>query len=95
MATLTIRNLPDPTQRALKRRATRNGRSMEAEARAIIGAAMQEPAQKPKPKSKTLSPEAEAALARLKKLFAPKPGEPRGKLVDDFLAERRAAAARE
>jgi plasmid stability protein len=93
MATLTIRNLPDPTQKALKRRAARNGRSMEAEARAIIGAAMQETDHKPK--AKTLSPEAEAALARLRKVFAPKPGEPHGKLVDDFLAERRAAAARE
>ncbi|HEY1710842.1 MAG TPA: hypothetical protein VGG10_21435 [Rhizomicrobium sp.] len=93
MATLTIRNLPDPTQRALKRRAARNGRSMEAEARAIIGAAMQESEQKSKAKS--LSPEAEAALARLRKIFAPGPGEPRGKLVDDFLAERRASAANE
>lgn len=36
MATLTIRNLPDETRRALKLRAARNNRSMEAEARAIL-----------------------------------------------------------
>ncbi|HMS74522.1 FitA-like ribbon-helix-helix domain-containing protein [Gordonia sp. (in: high G+C Gram-positive bacteria)] len=36
MATLTIRNLPDETQRALKARAARNDRSMEAEVRDIL-----------------------------------------------------------
>jgi plasmid stability protein len=36
MATLTVRNLPDPTHRALKARARAAGRSMEAEARLIL-----------------------------------------------------------
>lgn len=36
MATLTIRNLPEETRRALKERAARNDRSMEAEVREIL-----------------------------------------------------------
>lgn len=36
MATLTIRNLPEETRRALKARAGTRGRSMEAEARDIL-----------------------------------------------------------
>lgn len=36
MATLTVRNLPEPTGCALKERAALNDRSMEAEARAIL-----------------------------------------------------------
>jgi predicted transcriptional regulator len=36
MATITIRKLSDETQRALKRRAAANNRSMEAEARAVL-----------------------------------------------------------
>jgi plasmid stability protein len=42
MATITIRNLDDEVQRRLKRRAAANERSMEAEARAILGAAVSE-----------------------------------------------------
>lgn len=36
MATLTIRNLPEDTKRALKERAARHDRSMEAEVREIL-----------------------------------------------------------
>jgi plasmid stability protein len=36
MATLTIRNLPDPVHQRLRVRAARAGRSMEAEVRAIL-----------------------------------------------------------
>jgi plasmid stability protein len=42
MATITVRNLDDEVQRRLKRRAARNDRSMEAEARAILSAALEE-----------------------------------------------------
>jgi plasmid stability protein len=42
MATLTIRNLPEETRQALKHRAARNNRSMEAEARAILQGAAAE-----------------------------------------------------
>jgi plasmid stability protein len=40
MATITIRNLDDDVQRRLKRRAAAHNRSMEAEARAILRAAV-------------------------------------------------------
>lgn len=36
MATLTIRNLPEPVRRSLKERAAAHNRSMEAEVRAIL-----------------------------------------------------------
>ncbi len=36
MASLTIRNLPDEVHRALRVRAARNGKSTEAEVRAIL-----------------------------------------------------------
>lgn len=42
MATITVRNLDDEVQRRLKRRAARHDRSMEAEARAILSAAVLE-----------------------------------------------------
>ena len=40
MATITVRDLPDDVQRRLKQRAVSNHRSMEAEARAILSAAV-------------------------------------------------------
>jgi plasmid stability protein len=40
MAAITIRNLPDETARALKARATKAGRSTEAEVREILNAAV-------------------------------------------------------
>lgn len=40
MATITVRNLSPTTQRKLKERAAANNRSMEAEARAILTAAV-------------------------------------------------------
>ena len=41
MTALTVRGLSDETRRALKLRAHKNGRSMEAEVRRIIAAAVQ------------------------------------------------------
>jgi plasmid stability protein len=43
MATLTIRNVPEPTHRALVAKARANGRSMEAEARGIVEVAVRPP----------------------------------------------------
>lgn len=43
MSAVTIRNLPDETHRALKKRAERHGRSTEAEIRAILEAATRPP----------------------------------------------------
>ncbi|MBD3758943.1 MAG: Arc family DNA-binding protein [Microbacterium hominis] len=42
MATITVRNLDEDVRRRLQQRAARNGRSMESEARAILGAAVSE-----------------------------------------------------
>jgi plasmid stability protein len=44
MAALSIRNLDETVKRRLLLRAARHGRSMEAEARAILTEAVQEPA---------------------------------------------------
>ena len=44
MATLMIRDLEDAVKTRLRVRAAHNGRSMEAEARAILRAALTEPA---------------------------------------------------
>ncbi|MFC6674090.1 FitA-like ribbon-helix-helix domain-containing protein [Marinobacterium aestuariivivens] len=41
MAMLTVRNLPDEVHRALRVKAALNGRSMEAEVRAILAGAVQ------------------------------------------------------
>jgi plasmid stability protein len=43
MATITVRNLDDEVQRRIKLRATQNNRSMEAETRAILTAAVIQP----------------------------------------------------
>lgn len=40
MASITVRNLPDETHRALRVQAAKNGRSTEAEVRAILEAAV-------------------------------------------------------
>lgn len=40
MPAVTVRNLPEKTHRALKLRAARNGRSTEAEIRAILNQAV-------------------------------------------------------
>jgi antitoxin FitA len=44
MAALSIRNLDELVKQRLQSRAARHGRSMEAEARAILTEAVQEPA---------------------------------------------------
>ncbi|SER69332.1 FitA-like ribbon-helix-helix domain-containing protein [Corynebacterium cystitidis] len=41
MASIVVRALPDETKQKLKERAARNGRSMEAEVRALIEAAVE------------------------------------------------------
>ncbi|GAB94150.1 plasmid stability protein [Kineosphaera limosa] len=43
MATVTVRNLSPETRQALKERAARNDRSMEAEVRAILEEAVRRP----------------------------------------------------
>lgn len=57
MAMLTVRNLPDDVHRALRVRAARNGRSTEAEVRAILEGAV-------KPDARVRMGEALGALGR-------------------------------
>ncbi len=83
MALLNIRNLPDEVHRRLRLRAAKAGRSMEAEARAILTAACLDEA-KPRP------------AATLQDLVDQLYGEDRPwSAVDDLIAERRREAAEE
>lgn len=84
MATLNIRNLPDEVHRELRQRAARHNRSMEAEARAILGEAC-------RPRRST-----EEAVRRLQAWIdeqygAGKPTD----VVDELIRERREEAKRE
>jgi len=81
MANLNIRNLPDEVHQALRRRAAESGRSMEAEARAILTQAC------------TVETDPlEDFQAWTDEVFAAaRPAS----AVDDLIAERRAEAARE
>jgi plasmid stability protein len=87
MATLNIRNLPDDVHRRLRLRAAEHGRSMEAEARAILAeaCATQGPARDTATKVAELQ-------AFIDKLYA---GKKPKNVVDEFIAERRREAARE
>ena len=84
MATLNIRNLPDCVHQALRLRAARAGRSMEAEARAIIAAACAEDEGAPA-EAADLQALVDALYGRRK---------PRG-VVQDLIEERRREAAEE
>ena len=82
MAALTIRNLSDDVHGRLRVRAAKHGRSMEAEARAILEAACKEPI-------KTSAAEVQEWVDRL---YGNK--KPKG-VADDLIAERRREARRE
>jgi hypothetical protein len=84
MATLSIRNLPDHVHKALRLRAAKNGRSMEAEARSVLEQGVA-PAQ-PKPRTDA---EWDAFLADVHARTFPE-GVPKDFTVDAFLAGRRA-----
>lgn len=94
MAVLTIRNLPDEIRNRLRVRASRNGRSMEAEARAIIAGAVNAPA--PQTLQETIAKvQAWAAGAQRKSRPAGKGAKPQGGGVKSFLRDRRREAIRE
>lgn len=82
MAVLNIRRLPAEVHRRLRLRAARHGRSMEAEARAILEAALAE--------DEHLRPE--DLQAWVAELYG---GSPPRHAVGELLAERREEAARE
>jgi plasmid stability protein len=84
MAALTVRNLPDDVHDQLRVRAAKNGRSMEAEVRAILEAAAR--AEQTKKKS----------LAEVQKWVDELYGGKKPKnVVEDLIAERRREARRE
>ena len=83
MATLSIRNLPESVHSALRIRAARKGRSMEAEVRRILIELCEPP--QPKPNFSKLQ-------AMVKQLYGDK--KPKH-VVDDLIAERRVEALRE
>jgi plasmid stability protein len=86
MATLTIRNLPDEVRDALRIRAARNRRSMEAEARASLI----EAAGRPIP----AETDWRAAVAAAQAALAPYRDQMSG-IVDSLISDRREEAARE
>ena len=84
MAALNIRNLPDEVHRELRLRAARHNRSMEAEARAILGEV-----RKPR---KSTEEVVRAVLAWVDDVYGP--NKPKG-VVDELIRERREEAKRE
>jgi plasmid stability protein len=85
MATLTIRNLPDDVRDRLRIRAAENRRSMEAEARFAL---VQAYAAEVSGRTLSAAQRAESARAIIKPYL-----ERDRSLVEELLAERRAAAA--
>ena len=84
MAALNIRNLPDEVHRELRIRAARHNRSVEAEARAILGEVC-------KPRKST-EEVVRAVQAWVDDVYGP--NKPKG-VVDELIRERREEAKRE
>lgn len=97
MATLTIRNVPDSTRDALRIRAAKNGRSMEAELRLIVeGAADRRHRTGNELDSPPARPVPEAYLSAIEALKASLPETlSADEMLEEFLQERRANAANE
>jgi antitoxin FitA len=92
MATLTVRNLPNEALAKLRVQAAEHGRSMEAEARALIVAVAEGAQVLPMPDAFSL----EERLAKVDAMMRETFGEHRpSDNVDRFLAERREEALRE
>ena len=86
MGTLTVRNISDASLARFRVRAAEHGRSMEAEARAMI-----EEAARPEAARPGVAERVARARAHFRDAFG---GDPPTNLVDDLLADRRAAASR-
>ena len=83
MATLNIRNLPDPVHARLRLRAARAGRSMEAEARTILSDSCRPPA-------------SDNELLALQDLVDELYGDAKpSRVVDELIADRRREALQE
>jgi len=89
MATLTIRNVDDATHRGLRVRAAENGRSVEEEVRRILAEQVRPRGEYRNPKS---AEEIATAVKAAQEFFAPMR---KVYSVDQFVAEKRAEAARE
>jgi plasmid stability protein len=96
MATLTIRNLPDNVHQGLRARAAANGRSMEAEARAVLSLNIESTpvssevaAEANRKKWAKINEDARRILMRANNGVMPT------NVVDEWLAEKRIIAARE
>jgi plasmid stability protein len=85
MATLTIRNLPDEVRDGLRVRAAQNGRSMEAEARAVLSEAIGAKPRMSKEEYRAVIAEIQAEMRQFVR--------PGRSLVDELIAERRWEAA--
>lgn len=90
MASLNIRNLPNPVHAALRIRAARHGNSMEAEARLILAAAVEDPNNIESGES--FEQQALNVRETLGVYLTPNRGD---SIVDEFIAERREQARRE
>jgi plasmid stability protein len=89
MGTLTIRNVDEATHKGLRLRAAEHGRSVEEEVRRILA---EQVSQKPVYRNPKTPEEIAAAVKELQDYFAPMR---ETYSVDQFLAEKRAEAARE
>ena len=87
MATFTVRNLPDEVRDQLRLRAARNRRSMEAEARAVLSAAIGAKPRMSKEEYRTVIAKIQAEMRQFVR--------PGRSLVDELIAERRWEAAGE
>ena len=88
MATLTIRNLPDPVRDRLRLRAAKRGRSMEAEAREVLAQAVA-------PDSASMSAAEVAARMRRAQAIIRARIDPSRSLVDELIEQRRRESAEE
>lgn len=94
MPTLTIRNLPEEVHRALRLRAAANGRSVEAEVRGLLAAAVATPPQAGA-REERRDFEAEDKLPSAIGLWKVA-GYPEGRLMsEDYIASQRIEAAYE
>jgi plasmid stability protein len=91
MATLTIRNLPDAVRDKLRARAAAHGRSMEAEARAVLEAEVDAVSDSAARGDRIAAIQAKVRAA----LTAANGGVMPTGVVDDWLAEKREIAAAE
>ena len=88
MATLTIRNLPDPVRERLRLRAAKRGHSMEAEAREVLAEATVEPGEQDTYENFVARVrQVQAAIAPFR--------DPHFLASDELIAERRAEAWKE